>query len=87
MKNDDDKKSAPLHLCIPSKFTCMLILLLLRFLWKPSPSLPYEQETAIQFCYLSRTKLQENIPFATVSVSVRLGGSVSLLCVLPAPRR
>jgi hypothetical protein len=30
----------------------------------------FEQETAIQICYLSRTKLQEKIPFATVSVSV-----------------
>ncbi len=44
MKNDDDKKSAPLHLCIPSKVTCMLILLPLRFLWKPSPSLPLSKK-------------------------------------------
>jgi hypothetical protein len=44
MKNDDDKKSAPLHLFIPSKVTCMLILLLLRFLWKPSPSLPLSKK-------------------------------------------
>jgi hypothetical protein len=33
-----------LHLFIPSKFTCMLILLLLRFLWKPSPSLPLSKK-------------------------------------------